>query len=83
MPQLLRLTNGRLVITHERIVSATVWLAREDHLDDGRTVSGETSIHVDCQEGLDPVAAHRLAAELVAAAELGTLRQIDSNQPRR
>jgi hypothetical protein len=54
----------------ERIVSAAVRIAREDRIEDGRMLPGEATIRVDHQGPLDTVAARRLAAELLAAAEL-------------
>jgi hypothetical protein len=67
-PRWLRLADGRTVITWERVVSATVWLAREDGIGtDGRSVAGPTTIHVaEHQDGLTPTE----AAELVDAAAL-------------
>jgi hypothetical protein len=51
-------------------LSAAVWLAREDRIEDKRILPGEMTIHVDHQDPLNAVAARRLAAERVAAAEL-------------
>lgn len=69
-PRWLRLADGRTVAAWERMVSAAVWIAREDVLaPDGRTTPGETTIHV--EQGLDgmrPDVARRLAAELLTAA---------------
>jgi hypothetical protein len=62
--------GGGGIYSWERIVSAAVWIAREDRIEDGRMLPGEATIHVDHQDALDAVGARRLAAELVAAAEL-------------
>jgi hypothetical protein len=62
--------GGGGIYSWERIVSAAVRIAREDRIEDGRLLPGEATIHVDHQDPLDPVAALRLAAELLAAAEL-------------
>jgi len=65
--------GGGGTLSWERIISAAVWAAREDRIEDGRMLPGETTIHVDHQNALDPAAARRLAAELLAAAELVTV----------
>ena len=62
--------SGGGIYAWVRIVSAAVWIAREDRIDDGRMLPGKATIHVDHQDPLDTVAARRLAAELLAAAEL-------------
>jgi hypothetical protein len=62
--------GGAGTYSWERIVSAAVCIACEDRIEDGRMLPGEATIHVDDQDALDPVAARRLAAELLAAAEL-------------
>lgn len=54
----------------ERLISATVWIAREDTIEGGRALAGPSTIHIDCQAPLDTAAARSRAAELVAAAEL-------------
>ncbi len=70
-PRWLRLADGRMVATHERIISAAVWIAREDELHpEGRMTPGAVTIHIDAEEPLDAAGAQRLAADLLEAAEL-------------
>jgi hypothetical protein len=70
-PRWLRLDDGRMVATHERIISDAVWLAREDDLlPDGRMRAGPVTIHLDAPDTLDAAGARALAAGLVEAAEL-------------
>jgi hypothetical protein len=70
--EVLRLTDGRTILAWEGLVSAAVWLAREDGIGtDGRSVAGPTTIHVaEHQNGLTSAAAAELAADLLAAAAL-------------
>jgi hypothetical protein len=71
-PRWLRLDDGRMVASWERVVSAAVWIAREDDLSpDGQTLPGDTTIHV--EQGLDgmtPDAVRELATALLDAAWL-------------
>ena len=72
-PRWLRLTDGRLVATWERILSAAAWIARWDDIDQssGRIRPGETTISIDAGHtvvNLDAAGARRLAVELLAAA---------------
>lgn len=85
----LRLADSRTVITWERIVSAAVWLAREDSIyADGRSVAGPTTIHVgEPQDGLTLTEAAELAADLLTATELaesslmyGTRRNVSCHE---
>jgi hypothetical protein len=62
--------GGGGIYSWERIVSASVRVAREDRIEDGRVLPGEATIHVDHQDALDPAAALRLAADLMEAAGL-------------
>lgn len=68
--ELLHLTEGRMVATYERIVSSAVWIAREHDLDGGQARPGTITIHIPHQDALNAAGTRRLAAELLAAAEL-------------
>jgi hypothetical protein len=59
----------------ERLISDTVWIAREDTIDGGRTVAGLDTIHVADRDGFDAkefdaVGAQQLIAELRLAVEM-------------
>ena len=72
-PEWTILGDDSLIVSWERIMSEAVWVSREDAVEDGRVVPGVTRIHVEIREGIegiDPASARRLAAELLAAADL-------------
>ena len=59
----------------ERLISDTVWIAREDTIDGDRTVAGLDTIHVADRDGFDAkefdaVGAQQLIAELRLAVEM-------------